>query len=180
MGVRVVAGELGGRRLATPPGHATRPTSELVRAAVFNSLESRGLVDGAVVADLFAGSGALGIEALSRGAARAVFVESDRRAVRTIRGNVTALGLADRAVVRPVTVERWVADGAEPVGIVFADPPYGWAAWEELLGALVMFPQVVVVAESDRAVTAGGWEVVVSKRHGGTVVTQLRPRGATP
>lgn len=174
--MRVVAGELGGRRLATPPGHATRPTSELVRAAIFNSLETRGLVAGAVVADLFAGSGALGIEALSRGAARAVFVESDRRAIRTIETNLAALGLSGRAVVRPVPVERW---GPEPVDLVLADPPYGWDRWESLLGALVTFPQVLVVAESDHEVTAEGWSVAASKRHGGTVVTQLRPKEPT-
>jgi 16S rRNA (guanine966-N2)-methyltransferase len=174
--VRVVAGELGGRRLATPPGHATRPTSELVRAAIFNSLEARGLVAGAVVADLFAGSGALGIEALSRGASRAVFVESDRRAVRTIEANLAALGLTARATVRPVAVERWVP---EPADLVLVDPPYGWDGWEPLLGALVTFPQVLVVAESDREVTAEGWAVAGSKRHGGTVVTQLRRKEPT-
>jgi 16S rRNA (guanine966-N2)-methyltransferase len=171
--VRVVAGELGGRRLATPPGRATRPTSELVRAAICNSLEARGLVRGATVADLFAGSGALGIEALSRGARHAVFVESDPRAVRTIQGNLTALGLADRGAVRHLAVERWAP---EAVDIVFADPPYGWSTWDRLLGALVMFPQVLVVAESDRALAPDGWEVVGSARHGGTVVTQLRPK----
>jgi len=171
--VRVVAGELGGRRIAAPRGPG-RPTSELVRAAVFNSLDARGVVLGAFVADLFAGSGALGIEALSRGAARAVFVEEDPTAVAAIRGNVTALALTDRAVIRPVSVERWAAAREDHVDLVLADPPYGWAGWEGLFSALASRPTPLVVAESDRMVSASGWEVVASKRHGGTVVTQLR------
>ena len=78
--MRVVAGELGGRRLIAPAGTSTRPTTDRVREAIFNSLGSAGLLDGALVADLFAGSGAIGIEALSRGAERCVFVERDRTA----------------------------------------------------------------------------------------------------
>jgi len=170
-----------------PTGAGTRPTSELVREAVFNSLEARGLVEGAVVADLFAGSGALGIEALSRGAATAVFVESSRRVARLIVENVTALGLAGRAVVRPVTVERWMADRCEPgsradsperFDLVLVDPPYAWDGWESLLGGLEVSGAGLVIAESDRPVGAPGWDVVAMKRHGGTVVSQLRPRGA--
>ena len=175
--MRVVAGTLGGRRLLAPPGRATRPTSDLVRGAICNSLDARGLIEGAQVVDLFAGSGALGIEALSRGAATAVFVESSRRAVDAIRGNVAALDLADRAVVEPIPVERWPARHAD---LVFADPPYAWNGWGGLLGALAMFPEVVVVAESDRPITAEGWDTLAMRHHGGTVVTQLRHRGAHP
>ncbi len=87
--MRVIAGEFGGRRLVTPEGTATRPTTDRVREAVFNSLGSAGLLEGALVVDLFAGSGAVGIEALSRGAERCVFVERDRAALRgCIRGGV--------------------------------------------------------------------------------------------
>ncbi len=173
--MRVVAGALGGRRLAVPRGTATRPTSELVRGAVFNSLEARGVLSGASVADLFAGSGALGIEALSRGAARATFVEQDRRAAQVITRNIDALGLAGRARVEVVAVERWAP---EDVDLVLADPPYGWEGWGELLARLRAHDGVLVVAEAGHAVEAEGWEVVASKRHGGTVVSQLRPRGA--
>ena len=167
-----------------PTGPGTRPTSELVREAVFNSLEARGLVLGAVVADLFAGSGALGIEALSRGAATVVFVESSRRAARAISENMTALGLTGRALLRPVTVERWLvercerASDAEPperLDLALVDPPYSWDGWETLLGGLAACGTGLVVAESDRPVAAPGWDVVALKRHGGTVVTQLRP-----
>jgi 16S rRNA (guanine966-N2)-methyltransferase len=185
--MRVVAGELGGRRLVVPTGSGTRPTSELVREAVFNSLEARGLVVGAAVADLFAGSGALGIEALSRGADAVVFVESSRRAARAIQENVTALGLAGRALLRPVTVERWLverceraADAGPPerLDLALVDPPYSWDGWETLLEGLAASGVGLVVAESDRPVGAPGWDVVGLKRHGGTVVSQLRPRGA--
>jgi 16S rRNA (guanine966-N2)-methyltransferase len=176
--MRVVAGSVGGRRIAAPPGKGTRPTSELVRGAVFNSLEARGALVGAAVADLFAGSGALGIEALSRGAAHATFVERDPRAAQVIARNLTSLGLAERARVEEVAVERWQPGD---VDLVFVDPPYGWDGWEELLARLRAHGDgaVLVIAEAEHAVGADGWEVVASKRHGGTVVTQLRPRGAT-
>ena len=92
--MRVIAGELGGRRLQTARGDATRPTAERVREALFSML---GELDGAVVLDLFAGSGALGIEALSRGAARATFVERAPRALAALRANIAALALGERA-----------------------------------------------------------------------------------
>ena len=95
--MRVIAGELGGRRLATPRGDATRPTSERVREALFSML---GRSDGLRVLDLFAGSGALGIEALSRGAAHATFVERSAPALAALRANLAALGLGERASVR--------------------------------------------------------------------------------
>src|SRR3954464_7410125 len=97
--VRIVGGNLGGRVLRAPTGAATRPTSEKVREAVFDILGPRVSVDGAHVLDLFAGSGALGLEALSRGAAHATFVDSARSAVTAIRDNLRALGGADRATV---------------------------------------------------------------------------------
>ena len=97
--MRVVAGELRGRRLLTPPGNDTRPTTDKVRQAVFNALDSAGLIEDAVVVDLFSGSGAMGIEALSRGARTCTFVERDRLAVETIRANLAALGLVGRARV---------------------------------------------------------------------------------
>ncbi|GAC1312013.1 MAG: 16S rRNA (guanine(966)-N(2))-methyltransferase RsmD [Acidimicrobiales bacterium] len=178
--MRVVAGTVGGRHLSVPPGVATRPTSELVRGAIFNSLTARGVVQKAVVADLFAGSGALGIEALSRGASRAVFVESDRVAARVIAENLATLGLADVATVRVADAVGWAeAQGTAPFDLVLADPPYGFDAWDRLLRAVVTFPVDVLVAESDRPVEAEGWDVLSVKRHGGTVVSQLSPQGAS-
>lgn len=127
---RIVAGTLGGRRLATPAGSGTRPTSDRVREALFSRTESLlGGLDGVAVLDLYAGSGALGLEALSRGAASAVLVESDRRAAAVLRSNVAALGLDATARVVADRVERLltrspVGAGAGPVGLVLADPPY--------------------------------------------------------
>ncbi|NEE03633.1 RsmD family RNA methyltransferase [Phytoactinopolyspora halotolerans] len=108
---RIVAGVAGGRRLQVPPGQSTRPTSDRVREALFSSVEAYlGGLAGARVLDLFAGSGALGLEALSRGAALITLVESDARAVRTIRANIAGVGLPGATVVHD-SVERVVADG---------------------------------------------------------------------
>ncbi|MET9069315.1 16S rRNA (guanine(966)-N(2))-methyltransferase RsmD [Streptosporangium sandarakinum] len=125
---RVIAGRAGGRRLAVPPGRGTRPTSDRAREGIFSTVGSLlGPLDGARVLDLYAGSGAIGLEALSRGAAHALLVESDAKAVRTIRANIASLGLpgAELAADR---VERVLARGAaEPYDLVFADPPYAVA-----------------------------------------------------
>ncbi|MFJ7218274.1 16S rRNA (guanine(966)-N(2))-methyltransferase RsmD [Amycolatopsis sp. NPDC098790] len=133
---RIVAGTAGGRRLKVPP-KGTRPTSERVREALFNALETAGEVDGAHVLDLYAGSGALGLEALSRGAADALFVEADRRAVDVLRGNVAALGLG--GTVRAGQVETVVAAPSPAAfDLVLADPPYAVdaAALGKVLAAL--------------------------------------------
>jgi 16S rRNA (guanine966-N2)-methyltransferase len=123
-GLRIVAGELGGRRIVTPPGRATRPTSDRVREALFSIL---GPIAGLDVLDLFAGSGALGIEALSRGAASATFVESDPRALAAIRENIRALDLRGRSRVVGVDWKQALARDrvAERVyGLCLVDPPY--------------------------------------------------------
>ncbi len=177
--MRVVAGTLGGRRLAVPPGRSTRPTSEMLRAAIFNSLDARGALDGATVADLFAGSGALGIEALSRGASTVTFVESDRRAARVLEENVTALSLTSRAIVEVLDVCTWAPRHRGALDVVLADPPYRFDRWDDVFAALVTFPASLVVAESDRPLDAAGWDTVAVRRHGGSVISQLRPRGAT-
>ncbi|MEV4604464.1 16S rRNA (guanine(966)-N(2))-methyltransferase RsmD [Amycolatopsis sp. NPDC049253] len=133
---RIVAGKAGGRRLKVPP-KGTRPTSERVREALFNALEVAGELDGTRVLDLYAGSGALGLEALSRGAADAWFVEADRRAAEVLRGNVGALGLG--GTVRAAPVEAVVAAPAPArFDVVLADPPYAVdaAALGSVLAAL--------------------------------------------
>ncbi|MEV0289428.1 MULTISPECIES: 16S rRNA (guanine(966)-N(2))-methyltransferase RsmD [unclassified Kribbella] len=122
---RIVGGAARGRRIAVPPGTGTRPTADRVREALFSSLESEfGSFDGLAVLDLYAGSGAIGLEALSRGAARVVLVESDRRAAEVITANVRVVGLPGATVLtRPV--EKVAAGGAQgPFDLVYADPPY--------------------------------------------------------
>jgi 16S rRNA (guanine966-N2)-methyltransferase len=122
--VRIVAGLAKGRRLAAPAG-ATRPTSDRAREALFSSLGHLLDLDGARVLDLFAGTGAVGLEALSRGAAEAVFVESDRRAVDVLRRNVDTVGLPGATVVgRPVGAVLKERPGERGFDLVFADPPY--------------------------------------------------------
>jgi 16S rRNA (guanine966-N2)-methyltransferase len=120
---RIVAGVAGGRRLAVPP-HGTRPTSDRVREAVFSALQARRDLNGARVLDLYAGSGALGLEALSRGAAHVRFVESDRRAVAVLRRNVEEIGLPGAQVTTGAVHAVLHGDPDEPYDVVLADPPY--------------------------------------------------------
>jgi 16S rRNA (guanine966-N2)-methyltransferase len=168
--IRVVSGEFGGRKLLVPDGLATRPTTDKVRQAVFNSLDSAGLIDDAAVVDLFAGSGALGIEALSRGAATCVFVERDRSALQALRANITALGLEQRTTIVTSDVPAWVP-ALRGIDLALIDPPYEFDGWERLL-TLLQVPYVV--AEAGREIEApSGWEAVRSRRYGRTWVTQL-------
>jgi 16S rRNA (guanine966-N2)-methyltransferase len=141
---------------------------------VFNSLTSLGAVEDAVVWDLFAGSGALGIEALSRGAREAVFVDGDRVAAATILANLDTLGLAGAARVVCGDVPQWL-DDAGHADLALIDPPYRFQEWEGMLAKLAAD---LAVCESDRAIEPPDpWEVVRVRRHGGTVVTLLS-RGA--
>ncbi len=186
--VRVVAGEARGRRLVAPEGRDTRPTLDRVREALFNALVSLDAVAGARVLDLYAGSGALGIEALSRGAALATFVDADRSARRAVAANLAATGLAGRAEVVAGDAVAYLrrradaavdADGAEPFDLVLLDPPYAtrddeWSALLELVAAVA--PSSVVVAESPRPVPLpDGWHALREKRYGGTLVSVLSP-----
>jgi 16S rRNA (guanine966-N2)-methyltransferase len=137
-GLRVIAGSVRGRRLVAPPGDDIRPTKGIVREAVFSALDSRGAIADAVVLDLYAGTGALGLEALSRGAEQAVLVERDRRALEAIEANVEHTGFADEARVVRSDVAAFL-DGPPPpeapFDLVFADPPYDVGA--EAIAALV-------------------------------------------
>ena len=122
MRMRVIAGELGGRLFEAPQGNTTHPMAERVRGALFNSL---GDLEGKTVLDAFAGTGALGFEALSRGAARVVMIEKDRRAQQTIAKNIEALGVGDRAILVRAGAHTWSeAHTDQQFDIVLCDPPY--------------------------------------------------------
>jgi len=150
--VRIISGSLGGRVLRAPKGLSTRPTSDRVREAVFNILGARGPVPAAVL-DLYAGSGALGLEALSRGAERAVFVEQHGPTARLIRDNASELGVDSRVDVRAQRVEDFLARATPQIfGWIFLDPPYAdVAGLGRALGLVAPFcdEQTLVIAEHD-------------------------------
>lgn len=192
--MRVVAGAARGRRLVTPPGRDVRPTLDRVRESVFNALGSLDAVRGATVVDLFAGSGALGIEALSRGAAHATFVDSSPRSIEAVRANLDTTGLAAAATVVRRDAFDVLAAGAGAFGrsvdLVLADPPYEFDRWAELLAALApaLAADAVVVVESDRelsdevgdALAELGGGILRERRYGGTVVAMLSFQGLPP
>ena len=175
LGMRVVAGELRGRKIQAPEGKTTRPTTDMAREATFNALGSLDVVVGARVVDAFAGSGALGIEAISRGAAHCTFIERDRAAVEVLRENLETLGITGRATVirgDVMTSLRNVTDAT----LLLADPPYEFTAWQELLDATLAN---LVVADSDRELGGAdapfaGWTQVRVKRYGRAFVTFLQ------
>jgi 16S rRNA (guanine966-N2)-methyltransferase len=167
-----VAGVAGGLRLHAPAGRRLRPTSERVREALFASLGSLGVVEGARALDLFAGTGALGIEALSRGAAHATFVDDDPDALAAVRRNLDATCLAEAATVVRSDALGFLHGPVGPFDVAFVDPPYAFDAWAELLDLL---PTDLAALESDKAVEAPpGWQTVRSRRYGGSVVTLVR------
>ena len=164
---RIVAGTHRGRTLGVPPGAVTRPTSDRAREGLFSSLQSLVDLDGATVLDLYAGSGALGLEALSRGAERAVLVESDPVALAVLRDNVAALALP--AVVEATEVERFLAGEPEPYDVVLLDPPYDLDV-DPVLTSLVPWAGDVVVVERRTRGPAPTWpdglEALRSRRYG--------------
>jgi 16S rRNA (guanine966-N2)-methyltransferase len=170
--VRIVAGSARGRRLVVPEGTDVRPTSDRVREAVFNALYSLDdPIEGATVLDLFAGTGALGLEALSRGAAAATFVEHHRSATTALTANIETLGFAGVATVVRADARRWLAN-APHFDVAFLDPPYDFDGWEPLLAAL---PATLAVTESGRSLALPErWGLVRERRYGTTVVQILR------
>ena len=183
---RIISGRAGGHRLATPPGPGTRPTSDRVREALFSRLEHLEVLDGARVTDLYAGSGALGLEAASRGARSVLLVESDRRAARVTRDNAAALGIRD-VVVRQATVRQVLAGPPpEPQTLVFLDPPYDLAE-DDLAGDLhalvakrwLAEDALVVVERSSRSPEPAwpdGLQAEGERRYGETRIWFAGPR----
>lgn len=181
---RIIAGEHGGRRLFVPSGRETRPTSDRVREALFSTLESTTDLEGARFADLFAGSGAVGLEALSRGAAHVLLVESDPKAARAARSNVAALGASAKTRLLTDRVERALAVRPDaPYDVAFADPPYDVPEEriDELLEALAkgwLAPGAVVVIERSARGPAVRWppgyRPLSSRRYGETMLWYAR------
>lgn len=169
--MRVVAGQLRGRKIEGPLTEATRPTTDKVREAIFNALSSLDVVDGARVIDLYAGSGALGIEALSRGAAHCVFVENNRDALVVLRKNLQHLGLQDRSSVMEADAMGALL-AASSCDLVLADPPYGFTEWAKLLQHCTAS---IVVLESNRQIgDISGFSTIRERRYGRTFVAFLR------
>jgi 16S rRNA (guanine966-N2)-methyltransferase len=153
---RIIGGRAGGRRISVPPT-GTRPTSDRVREALFSLLDARGVLEDAGVLDLFAGSGALGLEALSRGALVATLVERDPRACAVIRSNATAAALTG-ALVRRASVSTFLQRPTETVDLVFVDPPYSDPV-DDVLAALGpwLASGATVVVERDARSPAPTW-----------------------
>ncbi len=177
--MRIIAGRWRGRPLLAPPGDSTRPTADRVREALFSMLASRlGSFEGLEVADLFAGSGALGLEALSRGAAHCVFVENDRSALDAIRRNLAALDAPGEVLAR--SAEH--AALPRPVDLAFLDPPYGSGLAPAVLAKLEVAPGGWASVETGRgeAVAADGYEVDAERVYGKAKITLLRRNAAQP
>jgi 16S rRNA (guanine966-N2)-methyltransferase len=178
--MRVIGGRSRGRRLAAKLPHNVRPTSDRVRESIFDILGSQGGVDGLSVVDLFCGSGALGVEALSRGAAAATFVDLDPDALNAVRQNLTAVGLSEE----PVTLVRaalpgWLkAPGVPEFDLALCDPPYDFVDWPALLGALAA--DVAVMESGAPIPLSEGWMVTRERRYGGTLVTVVQRCGSGP
>ncbi|MCH7835783.1 MAG: 16S rRNA (guanine(966)-N(2))-methyltransferase RsmD [Chloroflexi bacterium] len=179
--MRVIAGRAKGRRLAGPPSRATRPTSDLVRGAIFSALEAMG-AELTRVLDLYAGSGALGIEALSRGARWCDFVEKNGRACASIRENLAKTGFDEQARVHCAPVERAASRLEGPYTLVLSDPPYAQAATEALerlaeTGLVEAGTTVLVLEHSSREDAPeglGGLSQVKTLKHGDSAVSIYR------
>lgn len=170
--MRIIGGEWRARRLEAPAGRTTRPTTDRAREAWMSILHPS--LPGARVLDLFAGSGALGLEALSRGAAEATFVDDDARAITALRKNLAALGAADRATIVRTDALRFVKTlGAGAFDIAFADPPYeqGLATAMADRWLDVAFSRILGVEHSPRELLGGGDD---SRRYGDTAITFYR------
>jgi 16S rRNA (guanine966-N2)-methyltransferase len=167
--MRVVSGSAKGRPLKAALPSSVRPTTDRVKEAIFDILGSMGGVAGLRVLDLFAGSGALGIEALSRGAASVIFVDADQVALRATRANVEALGMSDGPVTFvQASLPTWTPPG---VDLVLVDPPYGFEQLQETLA--LISASTMVVESRDEPIVPTGWVSHRQRRYGGTLVTVL-------
>lgn len=178
--MRVISGTARGLRLVSPPGEDTRPTLDRVKEALFSMLTP--YVRGARVLDLFAGSGALGIEALSRGAQRAVFVDKSREAEAAVRANLEKARLADRAELRRCDALGYLASASESFSLVFLDPPYESGLYDKAVSEItrrgLLVPGGIVAAEWDAPIgppkAPPELEPVRDRRYGRVNITLFR------
>lgn len=175
--MRIISGQWRGRSLQAPKGDTTRPTADRTREALFSMLQSRlGSFDGLRIADLFAGTGALGLEALSRGGAHATFVDNDKAAVAALKANITKLGAS--ADVLPVAVSA-LGPARQPYDLLMLDPPYGSGGGGALLERLTRLgwasdsAWATVETATNEEVSAGGWSVDAVKTYGKAKLTLL-------
>jgi 16S rRNA (guanine966-N2)-methyltransferase len=183
--VRIIAGDWRGRKLTAPPGELTRPTADRTRETLFSMLVSRlGSFEGLAVADLFAGSGALGLEALSRGAASCIFVEQDAAAIRALRANVTHLGAQGQSDVRASSVLTLPIAKA-PLDLILLDPPYcsgaGAVALERLarLGWIGEATWISLETHADEDPAVKGLEIDADRKVGKARISLFRSTDAT-
>lgn len=178
--MRIIAGEWRGRKLMAPAGRETRPTADRTRETLFSMLASRlGTFEGLRVADLYAGSGALGFEALSRGAGHATFVENERAAVKAIEGNIITLGAGSRIAVRGVSAAALPT--SEPFDLIFADPPYAPGSGSVVVSAVAkagwLVPggwMAVETQKGDSVTPPDGWTIEATRDVGRARLTLLR------
>ena len=179
--MRIIAGEARGRRLDTLPGTETRPTLERVKEGVFSSVQP--LLPGAAVLDLFAGSGQMGLEALSRGAKSCVFIEQNPKAVSLIKENAKGTGLLQRCRVQRAEAKSWLAQCHDKFDLILLDPPFGAGMYPDILKwvAAVAAPGAVVLCESATGVEfppqAGGLALAKEYRYGTVSVKRYANQG---
>ena len=174
--MRVVAGTARGIRLSTPKGAEIRPTSDRAKEAIFNSLHSRSAIEGTQVLDLFAGTGALGIEALSRGAKKATFVDKSSKSLKLVQENLRKSEFEKEAEIFKKDSVDWLRKNSKPFDLVLLDPPYDFENWSELLDLLLQKQPGIVVIESNREIDPGpGWHVDSMRQYGSSVVVIIDP-----
>jgi len=184
--MRIISGDSKGRKLATPKDLSLRPTSDRVKESIFNIL--RGQIEGGTVLDLFAGTGNLGIEALSRGAKEVTFVEKGKQALRLIQKNLEQFGMEERSEVLPTDANRAIEilkERGKAFDLIFMDPPYEQGLIERTLMKLNSHPiyhkDSVLVVEHHRrerlSSAVKGWNLIRQRRIGETVISLLTPRG---
>jgi 16S rRNA (guanine(966)-N(2))-methyltransferase RsmD len=183
--MRIIAGEWRGRKLVTVPDRSVRPATDRVKGSIFNILQNRLAMPGAKVLDLFAGSGSLGFEALSRGAASCIFVESDRRALEKLHVNIGVLDCEDQCDVLADDAARFVSRCAEHFDLIFADPPYAYvglsALPDDILARQLLKKDGFLIIEHPQRVRYAPtsiYTIALERQFGNTKVTFFTP--ATP